>query len=166
MQLKLNSCSFTGQVDSSNIAWSHFARAWVKYGQIEKKRKKKALAEFSSVLSGFWRYSMVVFQLNIYQPSHCWRWKGKAELCLEVFSIVLCHLQYFIYTCLISATLRCRLPSPKALGIFCSARNAFQSFVKNFLPLFFFLLFLWSAVQCIRKLVPVPLARNSMLNSS
>lgn len=73
MQLKLNLCSFTEQVDSSNAAWSHCARAWVMQSQTE---KKKVLAEFSSVLPGFWRHSKVVFQLNIYQPSHWWRWKA------------------------------------------------------------------------------------------
>lgn len=37
MDLKLNSGSLTEQDDSSNIAWSHCARAWVQYSQAEKK---------------------------------------------------------------------------------------------------------------------------------
>lgn len=72
MQLKQNSDSFTEQVDSSNIAWSHRARAWVKHSQAE----KQSLSELPSVLPGFWRHSLVVFQLNIYQASHWSLWKA------------------------------------------------------------------------------------------
>lgn len=72
MQLKPNSGSFTEQADSSNIAWACCARAWVKYSQAE----KKSFAELSSVIPGFWRHSVVFFQLNIYQASHWSLWKA------------------------------------------------------------------------------------------
>lgn len=152
MQLKLNSCSFTEQVDSSNIAWSHFARPWVKYGQTEKK-KRRALAEFSSVLSAFWEAFHGGFPIK-YLPAFALMtvkgtWKGNAELCLEVSSIVLCHPTTF-YKRLVSAMLRCRLLSPEALEIFCSACNAFQSFANNFLQLLFlsFFSFCFHGLPC------------------
>ena len=91
MQLKLNSGSFTEQVDCSNIAWSHCARAWVKYSQADKKVTCRIVIGTSwfleALLGGFPIKYLPSFTLITVKGA----WKGHAELCLEVFSIVLCH---------------------------------------------------------------------------
>lgn len=111
MQLKLNSCSFTEQVEV-DIAWSHFARAWVKYGQTEKK-----ISTLRIFISTVWFLEAFHggFPINIYQPSHwspwkvperemqscTWRFLAHALLSYKILYITAWHLLHWGACCLL-----------------------------------------------------------------
>lgn len=162
MQLKLNSGSFTEQADSSNIAWSHCARAWVKRSQAQKNYFQNCISWFLEAFhSGFLIKYLPSFTLITTKGT----WKGHAEPCLGVFSTVLCHPKtFFIHPLGICYTeVQAAFSSPTWNILF--RMQYISKFWSTFLCDFFFHLFSHSAVWCIRKRIPILLARTSMFKS-
>lgn len=138
-----------------------------------RKKKRRALAEFSSVLSAFWEAFHGGFPIK-YLPAFTLMtvkgtWKGNAELCLEVFSIVLCHPTTFYIHLLGICCAEVQAAFSRSTGNILFCLQCISEFCQQFSAIafsfFFFLLFSWFAMQCTKKLIPAPLAWNSTLNS-